>query len=62
MQGVQPCPVAAPSLQGVQGGGASVVPPKGLMGPNSVFEGMVKLNLGNLKNSVDRKIGENIVC
>lgn len=61
MQGVQPCPVAVPSLQGVLGGGASVVPPKELVGPNSVFEGMVRLNLRNLKNSVDRKIGESIV-
>lgn len=52
---------SSPSRQGVQGGGASVVPQKGLVGPNSVFKGIMRLNLGNLKNSVDGKIRENIV-
>lgn len=61
MQGVQPCPVAAPSLWGAQNGGEPIIPPKGLVGPNGILEAVFRLSLGNLKSSVDNKIGESIV-
>lgn len=62
MQGVQPCPVAAPSLWGAQNGGEPIVPRKGFVGPNDILEAVFRLTLGNLKSSVDSKIDESIVC
>lgn len=61
MQGVQPCPVAAPSLWGAQNGGEPIVPPKGLVGPKDILEAVCKLSLRNLKSSGDSKIDESIV-
>lgn len=61
MQGVQPCPVAAPSLWGAKNGGEPVVPTKGLVGPSRILEAVFRLSLGTLKSSVDNEIGESIV-
>lgn len=61
MQGVQPCPVAAPSLWGAQNGGELIVPPKGLVDPSGILEAVFRLILGNLKSSVDSKIEESNV-
>lgn len=60
MQGVQPCPVAAPSLWGAQKG-ELIVPPKGLMDLSDILEAVFRLILGNLKSSVDSKIEESNV-
>lgn len=46
MQGVQSCPVAAPSLWGAQNGRELIVPPKGLVDSSDILEAVFRLILG----------------